>query len=101
MNNTTPVLLSSMRFFSVVFSPSLVSISPPKPSRVMKSATATLVPEEEPFAVECFFSGAVAFALDAEELLFFNGGGAAGSAGGALRLRNSTILSYVQKCSLE
>lgn len=59
----------------------------------MESATPILVLEDEPFAVEpFFFSGAVAFALDVEELLFFNGGGAAGSAGGALRLRNSTIL---------
>lgn len=64
----------------------------------MESATAILGPEDEPFAVDPFFSGAVAFVLDAEEeLLFFNGGGAAGSAGGALRLRNSTILFLFQR----
>lgn len=37
VNSTTPALLLSTSFASVVFSPSFVSISPPKPERSMLS----------------------------------------------------------------
>lgn len=60
----------------------------------MTTPTAILVTvEEEPLRVAAFFSGTLPFALEVEELLFFSGGVAIGSAAGALRLRNSTIVN--------
>ena len=86
---TMPFLLSSTSFFKVTFSPSFVSISPPKSSRLRVSpklivvlfAVADPLAEGSPFWLE---------ADDLTELAFFAGGGAAGSAS-VLRLRSSTI----------
>ena len=70
------------------------SISPPKPSMVMVSPTATLVPvDAEPFADE------TAFILESEDLtelaFFTGGGGTAAVSAGALRLRSSTMIGYM------
>lgn len=66
------------------------STSPPKPSVVMVSPAATLLPvAAEPFVNESPFLLEVE---DLTELAFFTTGGGAVSAG-ALRLRSSTILA--------
>lgn len=88
---TMPLLLSSRSFFKVTFSPSFVSISPPKLSRltvsptliVVRCAVADPLAEDSPFWLE---------ADDLTELAFFaGGGGAAAGSEGVLRLRSSTI----------
>ena len=84
-----PDLLSSISFFNVTFLPSFVSTSPPKPSTVIVSPAATL----SAIAAEPFVDGSPLFLEvdDLTELAFFTGGDVV-SAGGALRLRSSTIL---------
>ena len=89
MKSTTPALLSSTSCLRVVLVPSLVSIPPPKPSRVRTSPTATL---EAPFVAGAAF---VASVVDlgagfAGALVFLVDGAGAGGAAGALRLRSST-----------
>ena len=90
---TMPLLLSSRSFFKVTLSPSFVSISPPKSSRLTVSPTLIVVlcavadplVEDSPFWLE---------AEDLTELAFFAGGGGAAAAAGSegvLRLRSSTI----------
>ena len=91
VNKTTPFLLSSTNFINVVFSPSFVSTSPPKPARVMVSPTATLAFVDDPLDTG-LLSVIVDLALEAvdlTELAFFIGGG--GALSEALRLRSSTI----------
>lgn len=101
VNSTTPFLLSSTSFWRVVFSPSCVSISPPKPARVIESPTATLA---------AFLAGAAAAAVPLVLLTavlasgtatalalaagfaagdFFLDGGAGAGSTGALRLRRT------------
>ena len=67
------------------------SISPPKPSTVMVSPTATLLPvDAEPFADERPF---ILGFEDLTELAFFTGGGGTAAVpAGALRLRSSTMI---------
>ena len=85
---TTPDLLSSTICFNVTLSPSFVSISPPKPSNVIRSPAATLLPvAAEPFVDESPFLLEVE---DLTELALFTGCGVASV--DALRLRSSTIL---------
>ena len=87
---TMPLLLSSTSFFKVTFSPSFVSISPPKASRLTVSpglivvllAVVDPLAEDSPFWLE---------ADDLTELAFFAGGGGAAGSAGVLRLRSSTI----------
>jgi hypothetical protein len=94
VKRTTPPLLSSMSFLSVVFTPSFVSISPPNPPRVIVSPTAIFdaLALAEPLLLEALglliasLTFATAFATGP---FFFAGGAAAGAASGALRLRNS------------
>ncbi len=95
VNSTTPDLLSSTSFFSVVLSPSLVSTSPPKSSRLTTSPTATclalLAGTGEAAAAAGSFLGAAAFlgataVLGAAAVAFLGRGAGAGS--GALRLRS-------------
>ena len=94
VKSTTPVLLSSTNFFKVTFSPSLVSTSPPKPSRTIESPVDTLMTGAEPLVEDSPFLLEVVDWTDWTELAFFGGGGAAGSAP-ALRLRSWTILAKV------
>ena len=70
------------------------SISPPNPSMVMVSPTATLLPvDAEPFADERPF---ILELEDLTELAFFSGGaGTAAVSAGALRLRSSTMIGYM------
>lgn len=107
VNRTTPALLAATSFASVVFSPSFVSISPPKPSSVMVSPTlgapplleeaaaagAALAGAAAGFAGAAFFAGAALgaslLALGAAAAAFFFAGGA-GAGAGAGRLRNVT-----------
>ena len=91
VKRTTPDLLSSISFFNVTISPSLVSTSPPKPSTVIVSPAATFLPLAAELLVEESF-----FLLEVEdltELAFFTGGGGGAVSAGALRLRSSTILA--------
>ena len=91
---TTPLLLSSTNFSKVTFTPSLVSMSPPKPLKIMVSPVDALMAGAEPLVEDSPFLLEVVDWTDLTELAFFSGGGAAGSAA-ALRLRNSTILARV------
>lgn len=105
MNKTTPLSLSSTSCFNVVFSPSLVSIVPPNPSRSIASPTATFLSAAG--AAGAFFFGAgsssflaagSALAAGLLALEAFLGAGAGAGGWGALRLRNSTgifVLSYL------
>ena len=70
------------------------STSPPKPSMVMVSPTATLLPvDAEPFADERPF---ILGFEDLTELAFFTGGGGTAAVpAGALRLRSSTMIGYM------
>lgn len=88
MNRTTPPLLSSTSCFRVVFKPSLVSISPPNPSRVMVSPTEALVAllVLVAFGLTASLTFAITFATGP---FFFAGGAATGSEAGALRFLNS------------
>lgn len=106
MNRTTPLPLSSSSFFNVVVSPSLVWISPPKPSRSMTWPTATFLldgaaaggGEAAAAAGAAGFSSSFLAAgsgfLDLAGLpglvAFFAAGAGAGGGCGALRLRSST-----------
>lgn len=85
MNRTTPDLLSSTNFFRVVLVPSLVSISPPKSSRLIVSPTSGTAGLGASF--EASLGVSVALGLGAGLLFFSTTGGGAG----ALRLRSSTI----------
>lgn len=103
MNSTTPALLSSTSALRVVLTPSLVSISPPKPSRLIVSPTAGLAASDEPLVV--LATTAATFSLTASLTLvaalaglvaglavlvvFLRAGGAGGGAGASLRLRSS------------
>ena len=70
----------------LVFSPSLVSISPPKLSRTMVLPTATLLlVTDEPLAF--------AEEEDLTELAFLGAGGCAAGPGASFRLRSSTIFA--------
>lgn len=91
----TPALLSSTNFFNVVFAPSWVSTSPPKPSRFIVSPEALALLEDAPLAGAAFLPPLALDPADLTELGFFAGGARAGSA--ALRLRNSTMLELVRK----
>lgn len=109
MKRTTPALLLSTSSFRVVLSPSLVSTSPPKPSRLMVSPLAALTFLSEPLAATGFsfstgsstgFSGAALAGFPLTALLTFSVafatleeaflGAGAGAGSGALRLRSST-----------
>ena len=70
------------------------STSPPKPSMVMVSPTATLLPVDAgPFADERPF---ILEFEDLTELAFFTGGGGtAAVSAGALRFRSSTMIGYM------
>ena len=77
----------------------------------MLSPTVNLARGEELLAAETLFMGLAALVTNGKELDFFIGGGAAGSDGGALRLRNSTmiecpwslnneLLSFAEACEM-
>lgn len=87
-------MLSSTSAFRVVFLPSLVSISPPKPSRAMTSPTTGLgALEVEPLASSNLaflpLTASLTLAAALATLEVFLGGGG-GAASGALRFRSST-----------
>ena len=93
VKRTTPALLASTSFCNVVFSPSLVSISPPKPARVILLPEATELAEGAPFAGSAGLSTVTSLTLAAAAFAgAFLGGGAGAASAGALRLRNSTIM---------
>lgn len=107
VNKTTPVLLSSTSFASVVFVPSCVSISPPRLARSMLSPTdgapaagadffAPLGPPVTASLTASTLAATAAFALPALEVAGFAPAfflaGRAGAGGGVLRLRSSTML---------
>ena len=97
MKRTTPALLSLTKFISDVFTPSLVSISPPKASSLILSPTATFLDEDSPLE-DCPFLLAVEVD-DLTELVFFTGGGA--SVGASLRFRNSTMFAVIMSSRRE
>lgn len=110
VKSTMPALLSATSLARVVFSPSLVSISPPNPSRVMLSPTFG-APAFEVWAVAAGAAGStgvssgaaavvssgsalvasslVGFAFDLEGARFFGAG--AGAAGAGLFLSSTMV----------
>ena len=94
VNKTTPDLASSSNsFFRVVFSPSWVSISPPKPSRSI------MLPVLTAFAEVCSFLPP--FEEDLTEFAFLTWGRVVVDSSAALRFLNSTIVIDLYKLGVE